>query len=245
MDMRIGTEIRWTLSGRGPDRFPMSRLAEYMKELAAMFGEDENVHFVRLEDGSTSVVAKIDAGVPSQRVQSRVIAIRDGRASETAMRAFRRVDDMVGEDGGPARLIYGASVVLRFPGRQIVRDRIFSITERGAVTGRLYALIEESTGQLRARIRPSGDNYVPCTADPSVGRDMRNFFMDAVRAYGLGTWARTLGGEWTCRSLHVETVQPVKDVSLREAINSLRATEADWPSDPLADWADLEEVGAA
>lgn len=243
--MRIGTEISWTLSGRAPDRFPMSRLAEYMKELAAMFGEDQNVHFVRLEEGSIRLVAKIDAGVASQRVQSRVIAVRDGRAPEPAMRAFRRVDDMVGEDGGPARLSYGAGVVLRFPGRSTAEVRSVSITERGAVTGRLYALMEEPAGQLRARIRPNGDNYVPCTAEPRVGRELRNFFMDAVRAYGLGTWTRAVDGEWNCRSLHVESVQPVKDVSLREAINSLRAIEADWPSDPLADWGSLEEEAGA
>jgi hypothetical protein len=69
--------------------------------------------------------------------------------------------------------------------------------------------------------------------------------LDAVRVHGRGTFSRTESGEWICDSLHIRDVQPVKDVSLREAINALREIRADWPDDPLGDWAAIEKDGAA
>jgi hypothetical protein len=225
----------------------MARLAEYMHKLAEMFGEDESVHFVRLDEGSTCLVAKIDGGTPSQRVYGRIRAVRDSAAPEAAMRAFQQIDDMVGQDRGHARLTSGAgAVVLRFPGRKIEHENIVSIVQQGTVTGRLYALMEDQEGDLRARIRPrQGNSYIPCTVKHGIRRELRHFLLDAVRVSGRGTWVRGEDGEWSCRTLHIEGVQPVKDASLREAINSLRAIEVQWPDDPLGDWAQLEERDGA
>ena len=38
----------------------MSRLAEYMGELARFLGRSEQVHFVRLEEGSTVLVQTVE-----------------------------------------------------------------------------------------------------------------------------------------------------------------------------------------
>jgi hypothetical protein len=239
-------EISWVLEGHSPNEIPMARLAEYMQQFAAMLGETEGVHFDRVEESSLHLVAKLDRGRPAQRVQARVQAVRDRRAPIDAMRAYRRINEMVGEDKGPARVIFGASVMLRFPGIQAVQPPL-SIADDATVTGRLYALFEAPSGELKARIRPRvGNAYVDCTAESGIGRQLRNYLFDAVRVHGRGNFSRTEGGEWVCDALHIRDVQPVKDVSLREAINALRAIKADWPDDPLADWAALEqEDGAA
>ena len=153
---------------------------------------------------------------------------------------------MVGEDGGRARVTFGAGVILRFPGNTRTAEKPFSLIDSATITGRLYALIEEPSGQLKARIRPRGSStYVSCTADDRVGRQLRNYFLDAVRVQGSGIWSRSEDGAWSCQSLQIQEVHPVKDVSLREAINALRAIEVDWPDDPLADWAKLDEKGGA
>lgn len=244
--MRASKEISWILEGRSPDQIPMARLAEYMQQLATMLGEIENVHFARVEKGCTRLVANLKHGLPVQRVQARVYAVRERRAPADAMRAFRRINEMVGEDRGHARVIFGAGVILRFPGNVNADEKPFSLVDSATITGRLYALIEETSGLLKARIRPrGGSNYVSCTAEGRIGRQLRNYFLEAVRVQGRGTWARSENGEWSCQSLHILDVHPVKDVSLREAINALRAIDADWPDDPLADWAALDEKDGA
>jgi hypothetical protein len=244
--MRAGTEINWVLEGKPPDQIPMARLAEYMQHLAVMFGEIQSVHFERVQEGSTVLVSKADLGGPAQRVHARVRAVAARRAPAEAMRAFRKINEMVAADGTRARLAYQGAVILRFPGRLVEEESQVSITETGSITGRLYSLLEESPGQLRARIRPrDGNGYIPCTVEPHIARELRNHFMEAVRAVGRGTWARNDGGQWICRSLHIESVMPVRDVPLRDAINTLREIEADWPDDPLGDWAILDERSGA
>lgn len=244
--MRTSKEISWVLEGRSPDQIPMARLAEYMQQFAAMLGETENVHFARVEKGSTRLVAKLNPGLPAQRVQARVYAVRDRRAPAEAMRAFRRINDMVGEDRGRARVTFGVGVILRFPGNVDSNVTPFNVVDNATITGKLYALIEQTSGLLNARIRPrSGNTYVSCSADGRIGRQLRNYFLDAVRVQGRGTWVRSENGEWSCQSLHILDVHPVKDVSLREAINALRAIDVDWSDDPLGDWATIDEKDGA
>jgi hypothetical protein len=54
-------EDRFTIDAYTPDTIPMRRLAEYMQDLADLFGEREHVHFARIEAGSTVLVQRIDA----------------------------------------------------------------------------------------------------------------------------------------------------------------------------------------
>ena len=45
-------EYRFRIDVFKPDTMPMGRLAEYMADLSQLLGEKEQVHFVRLEEGS-------------------------------------------------------------------------------------------------------------------------------------------------------------------------------------------------
>jgi hypothetical protein len=244
--MRVGQEITWILEGRTPDQIPMARLAEYMREFASLLGQTEHVNFARVEKGSTKLVAKVDAGAPVRRAQSRIYAVRDRRAPADAMRSYHRINEMLAEDDGRARVTFGTAAILRFPGKPTVAEKPVSMVDTATITGRLYALIEEQSGQLKARIRPrNAANYIACTASGSIGKELRKYFQEAVRVHGRGKWIRRETGEWQCESLHITEVHPVKDRTLREAIDALRTIEADWSDDPLAEWDALEENGDA
>jgi hypothetical protein len=244
--MRADPEIHWILEGKSPDQIPMARLAEYMQQFAVMLGEVDDVRFVRVDKACTQLVAKVRMGRAAQRVQSRVYAVRDRRAPAPAMNAYRRLGYMVREDKGTARVTFGSAAILRFTSGEAQSAETISIVDQTTVVGRLYALIEEPNGTVKARIRPqNGDKYISCTADGAVAKDLGKYFMDAVRLFGRGNWTRTENEEWVCDNLHILKVDPVKEVSLREAINALRAIEAHWPDDPLGDWAEMEEKGSA
>ncbi|MBO9419731.1 hypothetical protein J7481_09525 [Labrenzia sp. R4_2] len=245
--MRIGREISWILQGKSPDQIPMVRLGEYLQQLAIMLGEEDGVHFARVEKGSTKVVATLDAGQPAQNVHARAYAVRDGRAPRDSMNAFRRIEEMVAQDGGRARLQFGTATVLRFTGRNILKAGAFKLIDTGTVTGRLYSLSEGSDQSIRGRIRPQfGSGYISCTAGPEFSAILRRHLFEAVRVTGKGEWTRSEEGGWTCQHLDVIEVKPVKNTTLREAIETLRAIDAQWGDDPLAEWEEMEmKDGAA
>ncbi len=244
--MRSGTEIVWILDGVAPERIPMARLAEYLRELAALFGEADSVHFDRVEKGSTRVIATLSNGVGRHRVQSRVYQVRDGRAPADAQRAYDRINEMVCADKTRARIMFGSGTVLRFSGASAILDRPVTVINTATVTGRLYALLEDNHGRVNGRIRSKiGNKYITCIAEGQIAKKLANCFQEVVRLNGRGAWSRDTSGVWTCEYINVHDVFPVNDVPLRDAINALRAIEADWPDDPLGHWADMDEQDGA
>ena len=89
------------LGNRGS--FPMARLAEYLAELARLFGEDEHVHFDRLEPGSTVLVQHVDQDAVAA-VQERLSIAGDVHAPEDIAKPYRAIDRRLAEDGATASL---------------------------------------------------------------------------------------------------------------------------------------------
>lgn len=240
--MRTTNELVWILNGQSPDRIAMARLSEYMQQLATMLGQTENVHFARIEKGSTRVVAHVDCGTPAQKVRARISNIRRGRAPKDAMGAYSRINEMLSTDNGTARLTERHITVVHFSGARANTDQNVTLVDSGAITGQLYALSEDRLGEVKARVRPRVGNAVICTADKIIGRELRRYLFEPVRVHGQGVWIRANPGEWSCQSLHIRDVRPVEDVKLKDAIKALREIDIEWPDDPLDD---LDERGGA
>ena len=184
---RSGNEIVWILDGLSPDQIPLSRLAEYMQQFAALLGNDDDIRFARIENGSTKLIATLSAGRSARRAQARVYAVKERRAPAEAVRAFRRMNEMVGQDRTVARLTFGAGAVLRFSGNMAEPTPPVTLVDTATVTGRLYALWGAPSGLVHARITPrTGGNYVACTAEGKIARDLGSHFMGAVRVQGRG-----------------------------------------------------------
>ena len=75
----------------------MSRLAEYMAELARLLGEQEHVHFSHLEPGSAVLVSRIEE-IAEPKVGERLRTVREGHGSKDAMQAYKALDDMLAKD---------------------------------------------------------------------------------------------------------------------------------------------------
>ena len=70
------------------DSLPMSRLAEYMAELAVRLGERERVHFSHLEAGSAVLVSDIEP-VALLEVEERVLQVSRALVLKTPCRPTR------------------------------------------------------------------------------------------------------------------------------------------------------------
>ncbi len=98
---------RFFIDAMDPARLPMVRLAEYMKELAGLFGVHEHVHFDRVENDSTVLVQHVDhAGIPL--VEKRLDAAASGNPPRDIAKYLRRIDDRLAEDGAGASPQIGA-----------------------------------------------------------------------------------------------------------------------------------------
>lgn len=244
--MALTREIRWILTGQNPDQIPMGRLADYMKQLALLMGARDKVHFARVEKGSTALIAQIKQGQPFHAVQSRLKAVREGTAPADARKAYDDINVMVGQDVASAKITLGSCTILRFPGVSKEFAEAVVLHDEGTITGKLYAMAENSDGIISARIKPRiGARYVPCTVDKSLAKELRGYLLEAVRVHGMGAWRRSADSLWTCESFNIKQVSAVKDVNLRQAITELRSIDADWPEDPLSEWAETNERGDA
>ncbi len=123
------------------DSIPMSRLAEYMAELAVLLGERERVHFLRLEAGSAVLVTSIEP-VAFPKVEERVSLVGQGSGPKDAMQAFKNIDNMLAKDGAVAVLIApGEGTVIQFPGRTRPKPlRYGPFREIGTLDGRIIRI---------------------------------------------------------------------------------------------------------
>ena len=53
-------EYRFEIDAYTPETIPLSRLSQYLGDLARIMGESANVHLVRIEKGSTAPIIRVD-----------------------------------------------------------------------------------------------------------------------------------------------------------------------------------------
>ena len=116
---------RFAIDAWNPARLPMVRLAEYMADLAGLFGAPEHVHFDRLELGSTVLIQHVDPdGVLS--VQERLDSAASSRPPRDIAKHLRCIDDRIAQDGASATLRgSNGAEILSFPGREHIRPLSF------------------------------------------------------------------------------------------------------------------------
>ncbi len=102
----LGCEYRFTIDAFTPDTLPMSRLAEYMANLARLLGEVECVHFVSLEGGSTAVVHSVEPKAVPQ-VRKRIQSVVGEDTPNDVAAAFAGLNRLLAADNatGSLRLI--------------------------------------------------------------------------------------------------------------------------------------------
>jgi len=121
----------------------MSRLAEYMQYLAILLGEKTHVHFVRLEEGSTMLVQRVDPqSVPKVRARVNAIDVTNEEGPEDALCAFKALDHCLAEDNTVGRLYQDdGAEILYFPGCERAKPLTFGVSNQpGTLDGVLIKI---------------------------------------------------------------------------------------------------------
>jgi hypothetical protein len=228
---KAGAEYRFKIDAFTPETLPMARLAEYLRELAMILGERASVHLVRLEEGSTVLVHKIEReAVP--KVRARTIAVRRGDAPRDAVSAFRTVNRFLREDNAVGLLQErkGATPILRFPGREEAEEQFPSVRQRGTIDGVVMRVggIDETVPVL---LESEGQQIAGCNTTRQIAKELAHRLFEPVRLVGNGRWSRDAEGVWTLADFRIEGFEVLQDAQLSTALKKLRAIGAEWGSD--------------
>lgn len=238
-------EYRFVIGAYSPDTLPMSRLAEYMADLARLFGRAERVHFVRLEPGSTVLVQRIEPEAAPE-VSNRIRALAHGEAAGDAVRAYKALnrrlagDDAVGSlrDGGGAEII-------RFPGREPRPLLTFGPFNQDGVLDGVLIRVGGRDDTVPVHLR-DGDAIHMCTATRDMARRLAvHLYGRTLRVRGNGRWGRDSDGVWSMKRFNITDFNELDEAPLGEVVRQLRNVDGSgWKDidDPLMELQQLRGV---
>lgn len=216
-------EFRFQIDGAEP--LPMARLADVLRDLAAVFGERGAVRFTGAEAGAAVPLIRVERGaLPA--VRERLAAVGRGTGPADAMRAFNALDERLGQAGLTATLFDGAGeAVLRFSGRGDA-DAL-QIRQDGSIDGEVVRVGGQSE-EARILLRSGDAVLADITASRELAKELARHLYEPVRLHGPGRWTRLSGGQWVLDGLKVERFDVLADAPLPDALQALHALQDRW-----------------
>lgn len=167
-----------------PETIPMSRLAEYMAELAALYGSEPHIHFDTLRGGSAILRATVRAfAMPI--VEKRLSLIHSAAAPEQLKKTFQHLNLMLKADKaiGEISCTQGTKV-LSFQGRHMQTPKIHRVKEHGVLDGVVIRVGGKDTTIPVWLQEPTGVIH-KCDATDDIARDLAQQYLGSpVRVTG-------------------------------------------------------------
>jgi hypothetical protein len=209
-----------------PTTIPMARLAEYMAEIAAVYGEAASVHFHSIRKGSVNLVSTVQReAIP--KVRDNVQASQWPESRTASALAYRRINAMLRADNATGELRRGRAKVLLFPGRDLsVPDKMGPFNQAVSRDGVLVRIGgKDSTAHAMLQ---SSDGEV---LSFEVSRDLavrlaHHLFGDPIRLSGQGRVTRNQDGTWEYLALRATDFAPLSGAPLVDVVAELRAISA-------------------
>lgn len=226
-------EYRLRIDVFSVESLPMARLAEYMGDLARLLGEQERVHFVRLEQGSAVLVSSIEEPA-APKVSERLQRVREGRGPKDAMQAYAALDTLLAKDNAVATLASGGSTeIIAFPGRMRPKPMLYGpFREYGSLDGMLIR-IGGRGDTIPVLIKDAEGAEFACQTTLDISKQLAAHYRGAtVRVHGSGKWVREEDGSWTLQEFDIDRFEVLDDAPLMDVVAKLRAVEgSEWSKD--------------
>jgi hypothetical protein len=238
-------EYRFTIEAYRPETIPMARLAEYMSDLATLFGNRDSVHFVHLEPGSTVMVQRVEfEAVP--KVRNRVNGVRNRTAPEDAINAYRKIDRRLRDDNAEGFVLEDFEKphkIIEFPGRKRREtEKLDSIFQSGTLDGQLIRV--GGKDETVPVYLEEADEIHRCTSNRTIAKSLAPYLYDVIRVRGTGKWNTDDFGNWVMEDFRISDFEKLDTTPLKQAVARLREIKSDLHTldDPLADLERLRKV---
>lgn len=230
------------ITAYSPATIPMSRLAEYMLQIAALMGEEPHVHFKGLTKGSTVLCMKVEQE-GMLKVNARLATANKPDAPADIARPLNALNELLRADNARATLRHGSAQIIKFPGCDAPAiQRIGPVKEAGQLEGTVISVGGKDHTKHIRMLGHDGEEYKLTTRSLELAKDLGNNLFSHVRVNGVGTWYRNDDGQWELDSFIVQSCEPSETASLIEAVAGLRGINDDgWKNlpDPQAAWREL------
>ena len=167
--------FRFHIDAYSPADIPMAKLAEYMADFAELLGKEHRVHFDRLEDGSTTIVSRVEReDVP--KVDHRLRAVVQGTAEKELLSLMARIDERLANDNATGRVleeIDGQSAeVIVFPGRDRPKMPTYGpFVQEGHLDGVLIS-VGGKDETISIRLQNGAVIYRKCETTRTIAREL-------------------------------------------------------------------------
>lgn len=233
-----------------PSTIPMKRLAQYMLELSKLMGYETSVHFEKIEDGSTTIVEKVEHQ-DSPKVKDRLSLVQSdfSNSPRDASNAFSKINEYLRADNASANLYHGdfKSNVLAFPGaNEEEPESIKSLEEFCSIRGTLLKIGgRDETVPLELQETISGQVYNCETTTKEMAKELAHRLFSEIEVIGNATWElNTANNEWKLRKFVVVGFNEIQQLSIDETLRRIKeAGHFNEQSKPYEALKDLRENG--
>lgn len=235
-------ELRFKFDAYNPKTIPMERLGEYLVALGHLLGAKSEVHFERLETGSTCIVQRIDEEA-APIVEARIFHVARNEGEVVEMKAYKAINDLLKADdaSGELTFVHGGGQLLNFPGKftpEPVKPQI--VTQPGTIDGIVIKLGgKDATVPVLVQ---EGERTYNCTTTREVARALgKHIFGHELRFTGSGEWHRPESGGWTLEKFTITDFIELDDTPLYELVEQLRQAPGTWGEGGDA-WDEVREL---
>jgi hypothetical protein len=236
------------LLDRNPDRVPMAHLGEYIKEFAALLGEENKPVFKGIKKASTGCLA----AVPVERAhysRARIIQAKNDQASKPC-RHLRAIEMLMGQDaiseaqicderGNVIHTIFGIQ-----PEPAPSNERLY---QAGVVDGWVTGLVgADDSIHLYVRDHFDRDLRLIVRDDALARKILTHFRAGTIRLYIRGPWLRNDNG-WSPEASKclVLSFEALEDAPLGEVLAAAASVPGNgWSgmTDPMNHWEDIRGI---
>ncbi len=233
---RDSIDLEFHIGAYEPGTIPMSRLADYLRDLSDLLGEARAVHFVKLKKGSTVVVHRVENAAFSA-VRERVSKATQANAPADIREAYQRIEKRLRQDNARgASLRAENSKLLEFPVPVPTPASYHPVSRFGTLQGVVIRM--GGTGEwVPVHLEDLDGTIYMCEAKREKTVALRSYYLgQPIRVSGNGRWARRGEGGWDLENFRISDFEPIHDVSLKETFDRLRSVAGEWKqiANPLA-----------
>jgi len=231
---------------RNPNRIPMERLGEYVREFARLLGTENAPIFKGIKKASTGLKAYIPPA-HERDVKIRLFQAQSNPDSR-AGKIRQLIADMLGKDAINDAQILDAheNVVLQLRGESDC-FQVERLQQKGTVDGVVTGIVgADDTMTLHLRDHLNQDLRMEIRNEALARELLLNFRTGTVRVYIEGSWLRTESG-WKpeASKCRVERFEILDDTPIGQIFEALAAIDgSEWRSlkDPMSEWRSLRGI---
>ena len=229
----------FTIDALRADSLPMARLAEYIADLARLFGQTDHVHFDRVASGSAVLVQQVEGNYDGYVRERLNTANNPEGAPGDVAAVVESINARLDKDGATGKLgDERDSQIIYFPGRDRPAPRTFGPFKQLCAFDGVLIRIGGRDDTVPVHLQ-AGTKIHVCNTDRDMARRLApHLYGGTLRVWGDGRWVREPSGRWKLIWFDISKFVPLNDAPIDEVVERLREVKGSgWKQidDPLAE----------